>query len=363
MAPKFKGDTEDWLDDEDSSSGGRATKAKPGPKDKARTIPASEANGTVSEVYPNQCRVWLDASVQLPSATPSSAPIPAPVAFDEAKPLRQLLCNYRRAGVVGFSKTERTPVAVGDRVKVGEISGDSAVVEALTERSNQLSRPAPGNDNKLLQHVLAANIELVVIVASVANPEFSPGLVDRFLIAAAAAGIETLICVTKEDLNPEKEGPWDLYRGLGYQVRRTSVRGDVAGAVALKTELIGKNVVFCGKSGVGKTSLLRFLLSSDIGKIGKVSEATGKGKHTTSSAVLLGGPEGSRWIDTPGVREFGLQGVEPEELREYFPEFKDASCVQAENCLHLEEDGCAVRELTRYDNYRRIYGSLASGEA
>jgi ribosome biogenesis GTPase len=345
MAPKFKGDSDDWLDDEDSSSGGRATKAKPAPKGERARVPASEANGTVSEVYQNQCRVLLDSA-------------------DPALPPRKLLCNYRRAGVVGFSKTERTPVAVGDRVKVGEITGEFAVVEALTHRLNQLSRPAPGNDNKLLQHVLAANVDQVVIVASIANPEFSPGLVDRFLIACAAAGIPAVICVSKEDLNPEHQGgPWDLYAELGYEVRRVSIRGDLTEAQGLRASLIGKTVVFCGKSGVGKTSLLRFLLDSDIGKVGNVSEATGKGKHTTSSAVLIGGPEGSRWIDTPGVREFGLQGVEPGDLREYYPELKGVSCALGDNCLHLDEEGCGARGLTRYDSYRRIYESLASGEA
>jgi ribosome biogenesis GTPase len=95
--------------------------------------------------------------------------------------------------------------------------------------------------------------------------------------------------------------------------------------------------------------------------VGDVSDATGKGRHTTTGAVLLHGPGGSRWIDTPGVREFGLAQLSPAKLRQHFPEFAKVGCTQA-GCLHLDEAGCQARSLPRYESYRRIYESLKAGE-
>jgi ribosome biogenesis GTPase len=112
---------------------------------------------------------------------------------------------------------------------------------------------------------------------------------------------------------------------------------------------------------VGKTSLLRVLLGTAVGKVADVSGATGKGKHTTTAAILLQGPEGSDWIDTPGVREFGLAEIQPEQLKDQFPEFNNLKC-QAPSCLHESEEGCAARELPRYSSYRRMIDSLRAGE-
>jgi ribosome biogenesis GTPase len=116
---------------------------------------------------------------------------------------------------------------------------------------------------------------------------------------------------------------------------------------------------------VGKTSLLNTLTGGQVGEEGTVSDVTGKGRHTTSSAVLLDGPgEGTLWIDTPGVREFGLSDVDPDRLHEFFPEFSQPQklgCVQAD-CRHSEEEGCGAHGLARYGSYRRIRDSLLSGE-
>jgi ribosome biogenesis GTPase len=130
---------------------------------------------------------------------------------------------------------------------------------------------------------------------------------------------------------------------------------------ALLNRIRGKGAVFCGQSGVGKTSLLRVLLGTEVGKVGDVSDATGKGKHTTTAAILLGGPDGSDWIDTPGVREFGLLEIKPEQLKDQFPEFRNLAC-QAPGCLHESEEGCAARSLERYASYLRIIKSLRTGE-
>jgi ribosome biogenesis GTPase len=268
---------------------------------------------------------------------------------------REVLCSYRRAGVVGPSGATaraRPPVAGGDRVRGARSSPDSGVIEGVCERRNKLIRRAPGREDDGMQHVLAANVDVVVIVASIRSPEFSPGLVDRFLVAAQAAGIEPVICVTKMDLWSEGEArPWDIYheldRELGPKVIEASVRSG-AGVDSVRQACLGRTVVFCGRSGAGKTSLLNALMGSEVGRVGDVSAATGKGKHTTTSAVLIGGPEGSHWVDTPGVREFGLVDVAPERLIDFFPE--------------LAGKGEEAAGQPRYLSYQRILESLKQGE-
>jgi ribosome biogenesis GTPase len=329
------------MDDEDASSGRRgASRPKKNPAAKATFLPPEQANATVAEVFPKQCRVKLD---DLPE-----------------KPGDEILCSYRRAGVVGqadSSVRERTPVAVGDRVQASRTSPDSGVVEGVCERRNRIVRPAPGRDAQ--QHVLAANVDAVAIVASTRSPEFSPGLIDRFLIGAQAAGAEPVICVTKIDL-ADGARPWDAYSRIGCRVRELCALSG-RGVPELRAELEGKTVVFCGRSGAGKTSLLNALLGASAGKVGEVSDATGKGKHTTTSAVLLGGPGGSRWIDTPGVREFGLVDVEPSRLKDFFPELAAAGCARPD-CEHAGEQGCRATGLERHASYLRILESLKSGE-
>lgn len=360
MAPKYRGDEEDWLDNEDLR-GARApdSRGRQGPSARSTSLPYKDANATVAEVFPNQCRVRFDGDGT------------------------DLLCTYRRAEVVSKSKAEireRTPVAVGDRVlaaksrqsvganlpvpapsrvkRDGVLQG--GVIEGICLRKNCISRPAPGRDGTRVHHTLAANIDLLVIVVSADRPKFSPGLVDRFLVAAESEGVPVLICITKTDLITQKEKEWAIYQELGYPVLEVSSVQQI-GIQEIKDFVQGKTVVFCGQSGVGKTSLLRQLLGVDVGKVGSVNESTGKGKHTTTGAILLGGPVGSHWIDTPGVKEFGLANVTPEKLAGFFSEFSALRCGQSQ-CLHLDEPGCLARGLVRYVSYRRILESLLAGE-
>jgi ribosome biogenesis GTPase / thiamine phosphate phosphatase len=340
MSPKFRGGSDDWMDDEgDSSARTGGMRGKKKPASRASSLSPEEANATVAEVFPKLCRVRLDSE-----------------AVD-------ILCSYRRAGVVGgqgdAETRERTPVAVGDRVKANRTSPDSGVVEGVCERSNRLMRPAPGRDGQ--QHVLAANVDRVAVVASARSPAFSPGLVDRFLVAAQAAGAEPILCVTKIDLlAADTERPWQVYSELGWSVYEICARTGL-GVASLRDSLVDRAVVFCGSSGVGKTSLLRVLLESNVGRVAEVSGATGKGKHTTTSAVLLRGPGHSRWIDTPGVREFGLAEIEPSALKDFFPELKALQCPQS-SCEHAGEKGCRAEGLVRHPSYLRILESLRSGE-
>ena len=183
-------------------------------------------------------------------------------------------------------------------------------------------------------------------------------------MAAEAAGIPSLICVTKSDLiKPDVPKLWESYGELGYRWLLVSAKKGEH-LTELRKDVEGKMVVFCGHSGVGKTSLFRVLTHRpELGRIGEVNVQTGKGKHTTTSSILYR-DEATRsdWVDTPGVREFGLIGVTSERLADYFPEFKSLSCT-ARGCKHLEEPECQATELFRYGSYRRIHESLVEREA
>ncbi len=347
MAPKFRGGKEDWMDDEASARrGGRRPPRKSG---KAEALEESEANATVIEVLQGFCRAVLDEAGHA-----------------------VLLCRYRRADVWGhyrdpkrpeLSLRERSPVAVGDRVLVERVGGPQSkegVVAGVALRRNRLVRPAPARDETVL-HVLAANLDALVIVASTRDPDFTPGLVDRFLIAAQNQGIEAILCVNKVDrISGSESRPWELYGQWGVQVFETCAK-TLQGIETLRGAILGRRVAFCGKSGVGKTSILSAITGRTIGKVQEISDATGKGRHTTTSAVLLPSPEGSQWIDTPGVREFGLIGIEPLELARFFPEFLGLRC-QENGCTHRDESDCTARDLPRYSSYVRILESLEAGE-
>lgn len=333
MAPKYKGRSDDWLDADESTSKGRSLKKKSAKKE-AQLVPWEKTNGIVAEVYPKLCRVQTDDGLNL-------------------------LCNYRRSTVIGDERKERAPVAVGDRVLVEASGSTDGVVQGRADRKNRLARPAPAQE-ETLSHVLVANIDLLAIVSSVQFPDFSPGLVDRFLIASQNEGIPALVCVNKIDLRAnEAQSPWRMYQDLGVEVVECSPKRGI-GIPELYRKLVGKTVAFCGHSGVGKTSLLNALMGQSVGRVGDVNEATGKGRHTTTGAVLLGGPESSRWIDTPGVRAFGLIDIEPDSLHRFFPELAAAGCPPA--CRHRDEAGCKAAALPRYQSYRRILESLESGE-
>ena len=349
MSPKFRGDSNSWLDEQRNSTkvrGSKKGKKQQGFVPRVNEAPSYEqANGVVEEVFPNQCRV-------------------AELGAGDGE---GFLCKYRRVGIKsGGPFRERSPVAVGDRVVVEKTGKDSGVISQICERRNTLTRPAPGaemRDGKRV-HVLAANIELVVIVASALEPEFTPGLVDRFLIAAQAEKIPVLICVTKVDLiekeapkPPKPQKPWMHYSSYGYEVVEISNKTGM-GMADLVKKMKTFETVFCGHSGVGKTSLLQKLLNKTVGKTGDVNEQTGRGRHTTTSAVRYRGPESQGWVDTPGVREFGLTGIAPEELKDFFPELKEIEC-ESPSCIHRAgEVGCRAVDFLRYSSYQRILESL-----
>ncbi len=299
-------------------------------KGRARELPPAESNATVAEIFPNRAAVRPDSG---------EAPY---------------LCAYRMKTLAFGGKTrERSPVCVGDRVRV-----EDAVIVGRCTRRNQLIRSAP-NSRDPLRHAVAANLDRLVVVASAHAPDFSPGIVDRFLMAASAENIPAVLCVNKSDLiTPGVIKPWSHYAAAKVDLVETSaLSGD--GITALADIVRGKTAAICGHSGVGKTSLLRRLLGDDrLGRVGRLSTATGMGRHTTTGAVLLPGPDGSVWIDTPGIMNFTLVGVDRATLLTHFPELQEASAHCAPDCLHDSEADCVLRGLLRYRSYRNILDSL-----
>ena len=327
MQPRFTGD--DWLDDVDAVS--RPKAAKKPVQNRAKTLLPEEGNGTVTGLFPNQSAVRLDGA-----ARPS-------------------LCNYRMSTLAfGAAQRERSPVCVGDRVRV-----EAGVIVGRCERRNRLIRPAPNTRDPVL-HVLAANLDCLVVVVAAREPTFSTGIVDRFLVAASAQKIQQILCINKADLiKPNEARLWSHYPAAGITVVEVSARNGY-GTDRLSALLRGKVAVFCGQSGVGKTLLLRRLLSDEsYGRVGSLNEKSGKGRHTTSGAVLLPGPDGSSLIDTPGVTNFGLIDIAQGELLAHFPELYAAAAKCGEDCAHDEELACGLRALPRYASYRAIRSSLA----
>lgn len=298
-------------------------------------------NGMVVEVFPNQCVVQE---------------ILAGIVVE-----RRVACTYRKAKLPTAEIRERAPVAVGDRIHFEEISKTDGVIDGVAERENSLARPSP---ERALKHVLVANVKKLVIVTSVDKPDFSPGLVDRFIIAAEHQGIGVMIAVNKIDLLSENGAPvessteplWEIYRDLGYPMAMVCAKtGDGLEKII---EWMGTDLTtFCGHSGVGKTSMLNAILGKTIGRTNIVSASTGKGQHTTTGAFMI---PGTALIDTPGVREFGLFQIPAEWIRDFFREFKKHSCKDSE-CFHRHEEGCQVKHLPRYLSYKRIVESILQG--
>ena len=256
--------------------------------------------------------------------------------------------------------TPRSPrLVVGDRVRA-EMESEDGVVVAVRSRENSLCRSAPHSGRP---QVIAANVDQALLVFAASRPEPKRGLLDRFLSACQIAEIEAVITINKIDLGMDEVEEWlPIYENLGYEVILVSARTGW-GLGRVKRRLIGKTTLFCGPSGAGKSSLLNSVYPGFRLKVGSISDATGKGKHTTTMAELMPLPYGGFVVDTPGLKEFGVLDPSDDDLAMAFPEI--AAIVPGcrfSDCHHLHEPDCAVRaavedgtiDAGRFESYLKI---------
>jgi ribosome biogenesis GTPase len=301
--------------------------------------------GTVVEVSSSLCRVELDD--------------------------RLVVCTIRgslSAEDTGFTNV----VAVGDEVIVSENGAERGVVEAVLPRRSTLARPDVFHNH--LKQVIVANADQLLIVASWRDPKLWPELVDRYLIAAERNGLSPAICVNKIDLAEDLaacRAELQPYTDLGYRVLFTSALNG-KGVGKLRNLLHGQTTVLAGMSGVGKSTLLNAVQPGLQLRTAEVSDWSHTGRHTTSQVSLIGLEMGGFVVDTPGIREFGLNALRQEDLIQYYPEI---AAVQGRcrfgDCTHTHEPGCAVKAAvrqgnvsqTRFKSYTSIYVTLPKSRA
>ena len=267
--------------------------------------------------------------------------------------------------------TSTNPLAVGDVVEFEVEDKDKFIgtITKITDRHNYISRQSPSHRKQ--HHIVASNLDQALLVATIRNPRTSLGFIDRFLVATEAYHVPAILLVNKRDTWRAKEEAvfqtWEeLYTGIGYTVMACSVEKN-EGLDAVRALLAGKTTLISGHSGVGKSSLLNKLMPDWNLRTADISQWSGKGMHTTTFAEMFDLPFGGAVIDTPGIREFGIVQIEKPELSHYFPEMRERlEDCQFNNCLHINEPQCAVKEAVmenkispeRYVSYIGILESL-----
>jgi len=259
-----------------------------------------------------------------------------------------------------------TRLSVGDYVKLRRLDNETGLIEEILPRQSALSRRDAGStQKKVIQQTMLANLNQVVLVFAIAQPEPHFGMVDRYLTICESANLHALICLNKSDLphSAQVEDASELYSKIGYTVIWTSTHTG-QGIDHLRSLLKDRTTLFTGPSGVGKSSLVNTIEPGMAIRTGLVSDITGKGKHTTTGSQLYPLSIGGWLADSAGIRALATWNVEPDELAACFIEFRPylGECEYID-CTHIDEEGCAIQQAVedgriderRYRSYVRIY--------
>jgi ribosome biogenesis GTPase / thiamine phosphate phosphatase len=270
-------------------------------------------------------------------------------------------CHVRRL-LKTMSIDERNVVAVGDRVwyRPAAPGGDEGMIERVEPRHGTIAR-----GYRRHKHVLVANVDQILIVSALKDPWLKLPLIDRYLISAEIGGVRPVIVLNKADLVDPALYQWviGLYTQLGYEILLTSASSG-AGVDRLRQLVADGTTAFSGQSGVGKSSLLNAIQPGLNLRVRAVSDWTFKGKHTTSTSELIALDSGGYVVDTPGLRQFELWGVVPDELSGHFPEFRPyLPLCKFPDCSHTHEAECAVKDAVhwgqihpgRFESYLKLY--------
>ena len=265
------------------------------------------------------------------------------------------------------------PVSVGDIVFLDVEPDGEYMITDLKPRKNYIIRKSTNLSKQT--HIIAANLDQALLITSLKQPKLKFGFIDRFLMTAEAYGIPAVIVFNKMDLLNEEELDYvqeltEAYHKVGYPSLHISVT-DGFGLETIREMLTDKITLFSGHSGVGKSSLLNALNATIETRVSTVSDSNEKGKHTTTFAEMFEIAPNTYVIDTPGIKNFGLTDMTPEELKNYFPEMVERSHdCRFNNCIHMNEPGCAVREAYesselpwfRYEDYLNFFDEIKTGK-
>lgn len=256
--------------------------------------------------------------------------------------------NFRLKGI-----RSTNPVAVGDNVKISlQPDGNTALIEEIIDRKNYVIRKASNLSKQ--SHIIAANVDIAVLVVTVAHPETSTTFIDRFLASAEAYRIPVTLVFNKIDLLNDEETHYldaviNLYENIGYSCLKCSaqtgqgIEEGIGNSPSLRELLKDKVTLLSGNSGVGKSTLLNRLIPDAKAKTSEISSAHDTGQHTTTFSQMFDLPEGGNIIDTPGIKGFGTFDMERSEVSHYFREiFEIGRDCKYGDCTHTKEPGCAV---------------------
>lgn len=342
---------DDGLQDDDSVRGERVSGK--GDLTRKRTVITAETTGESSDEIATQ--LCVDEATCLSGRVLSVHGLTSHVLSDDGSRYR---CATRRI-LKTLMTDQRQVVAAGDRVRFRASGPNEGIIERIEPRHGVLTRAIRGRC-----HVIAANIDQVLIVGSAAQPGLKPHLIDRMLVTAEKDRVRPIICINKIDLVDlaDLQPLIGVYGQMGYEVLLLSaVTG--FGIQRLKRRVLGRQSVFAGQSGVGKSSLLNAIDPGLDLRIAAVSQENEKGRHTTTVASLIPLSAGGYVLDTPGIRQFQLWDVVPQEVAGYFRDIRtyDSLC-RFPDCTHTHEADCSVKDavadgrldVRRYESYCQL---------